>query len=110
MDKDKAERIRLLNDHFRHSGIGGDIFITAGIQDLGEEARQEIANKVSHFDQFNHDNDPHGEHDFGAVDHAGRRVFWKIDYYAPDMMSGSEDPSDAKITKRVLTIMLASEY
>jgi hypothetical protein len=24
------------------------------------------------------DNDPHGEHDFGAFDHAGERIFWKI--------------------------------
>lgn len=110
MDKDKTERIRLLNDRFRRSGIGGDIFITAGIQGLGEEARQEIASNVAQFDQFNHDNDPHGEHDFGALDHAGQRVFWKIDYYGEDMMSGSEDPSDASVTKRALTIMLASEY
>jgi hypothetical protein len=31
------------------------------------------------------DNDPHGEHDFGAFEHEGQRIFWKIDYYAPDM-------------------------
>ncbi|WP_114521477.1 DUF3768 domain-containing protein [Altererythrobacter sp. ZODW24] len=110
MDKDKTERIRLLNDRFRRSGIGGDIFITSGIQDLGEEAKREVASKVSQFDQFDHDNDPHGEHDFGAFDHAGQRMFWKIDYYNADMMSGSEDPSDPEVTKRVLTIMLASEY
>ena len=33
------------------------------------------------FETFSEDNDPHGQHDFGAFDHAGRRIFWKIDTY-----------------------------
>jgi hypothetical protein len=36
--------------------------------------------------------------------------FFKIDYYAPDMQSGSEDPTNAEKTLRVLTIMRADEY
>lgn len=110
MDKEKTERIQRLNDRFRRSGVGGDIFITPGIQDLGEDGMKAVAAKVAGFDQFNHDNDPHGEHDFGAFDHDGQRIFWKIDCYSPDMMSGSEDPSDPDVTKRVITIMLAAEY
>jgi hypothetical protein len=56
------------------------------------------------------DNDPQGERDFGAFEHNGDRIFWKIDYYAHDMEHGSEDASDPRQTVRVLTIMLASEY
>jgi len=33
--------------------------------------------KVRAFDAFTNDNDPHGEHDFGAIDEGGVRCFWK---------------------------------
>jgi len=55
-------------------------------------------------------NDPHGEHDFGAVEEAGVRYFWKIDYYDRDMTMGSDDPADPEVTTLVLTVLLASEY
>ena len=51
------------------------------------------------FKAFTADNDPCGEHDFGAFDHQGQRIFWKIDYYAPDMEHGSEDPADARLPR-----------
>ena len=67
--------------------------------------------KVIAFDDFNADNDPHREHDFGSFELNGDKLFWKIDYYStddPDL--GSEDPSDPAKTERVLTVMLAEEY
>jgi len=33
------------------------------------------------FDNFNADNDPHGEHDFGSFELEGEKLFWKIDLY-----------------------------
>jgi hypothetical protein len=66
--------------------------------------------QVAAFDKFTGDNDPHGEHDFGAFDLCGRKFFWKLDYFDERMELGSEDPSDPKKTTRVLTLMLASEY
>jgi hypothetical protein len=77
---------------------------------LSQRDQSAIREKVELFDDFTKDNDPHGEHDFGAFQHEGERIFWKIDYYAPDMEHGSENPADPKQTVRVLTIMLASEY
>ena len=62
------------------------------------------------FNAFTPDNDPHGEHDFGSVEHAGLKVFFKIDYYDKTLSAGSEDPSDPAQTTRVMTLMLAQEY
>lgn len=109
-EAEKTLRIRTLNDVFRASFVGGRVMLTSGIQAQGEESVQEIIRKVQTFKDFTPDNDPHGEHDFGAIEHDGQKVFWKIDYYDNTMTYGSEDPSDPKQTTRVLTVMLAEEY
>jgi hypothetical protein len=66
--------------------------------------------RVRRFDEFTNGNDPHGEHDFGSIKLEGVTYFFKLDYYAPDMDGGSEDPADPEKTMRVLTIMGADEY
>ena len=106
-----TQRIAELNDLCRTAmGVAGRLFQTQGICALPQHVQSAIREKVEMFDSFTPDNDPHGEHDFGAFDHEGERIFWKIDYYAPDMEHGSENPADPKQTVRVLTIMLADEY
>lgn len=50
------------------------------------------------------------ERDFGAFDLQGERVLFKIDYYDMALEFGSNDPADASITRRVLTVMLAEDY
>jgi len=108
----------IINDRFRLSlgipafsgGIPGKVVMTAGIAALSPDDITAILSKVRAFNSFSADDDPHGEHDFGAFDHDDRRIFWKIDYYAPDLIHGSEDPADLSKTVRVLTIMLASEW
>ena len=113
---DNSEAIRSLNDRFRKgdSSILGKVLMTAGVQSLMDIDPQmrlgEVIVAVRSFNDFSEDNDPHGEHDFEAIDMLGKKLFWKIDYYAPHMLHGSEDPSDTAKTVRVLTIMLASEY
>jgi hypothetical protein len=107
---DHVAAIRRLNDRFRRSLHGGRVFVTAGVHALGPALVNAILTKVSEFDAFNEGNDPHHEHDFGAIDDAGERVFWKIDYYDRKLEMGSPDPADPDQTCRVLTVMLAAEY
>jgi len=110
LGQDQATIIRLRNDNFRSTGIGGKVLLTRGIAALPEQDQSEIVQKVRVFDAFTEDNDPYREHDFGSFSHSGHKVFWKIDYYDPSMTFGSEDPADTQKTVRVLTIMLAEEY
>ena len=85
------------------------ILITNGIADLGSEGRP-IFEAVKEFHDFNSDNDPWCEHDCASLEVNGHRVIWKIDYYDRSRQFLSPDPADPKVTVRVLTIMLASEY
>jgi hypothetical protein len=84
--------------------------MTAGVDALPDDEKADVFLKVRTFSTFTPDNDPYGEHDFVAIEHNGVRYFGKIDYYAPDMQTGSEDPADEASTVRVLTIMRADEY
>jgi hypothetical protein len=102
--------IRELNDHFRDTLRGGVLVMTAGAIALGQEHQLKILEAVAKFDRFDQDNDPYGEHDFGALEVEGERLFFKIDYYDLDLSAHSPDPADPSLTKRVLTIMLAEEY
>lgn len=121
MTDQRAKQIASLNDLFR-SGVyipsfgprpvPGQVVCTSGIAALPPETQICIWAEVSRFDTFTENNDPHGEHDFGALDVEGLgKIFWKIDYYADSNCAySSEDPSDPAQCFRVLTIMLAEEY
>ena len=106
----KSDRIRSLNDAFRRTFIGGAVMITSGVEAMPLDQRRSLLQKVRSFDAFSQGNDPHQEHDFGAVDEAGVRCFFKIEYYDRATEMGSPDPADPAVTTRVMTIMLAEEY
>jgi hypothetical protein len=107
----KTERIRMLNDGLRTGRRrDGTVLVTVGVNGLGPQFVAEARNAVATFNDFNADNDPHGEHDFGALTVQNEKLFFKIDCYDLDMSMHSPDASDPSVTKRVLTIMLASEY
>ena len=106
----KTARIRALNDDLRQRLIGGMAVMTPGIAALGPEAVARIVKTIEVYDDFCHANDPHEEHDFGAFDADGNRVFFKIDYYDSSLTVHSPDAADPAVTQRVITIMLAEEY
>ena len=103
-----ASIIAALNDRARRTFMECRVIITEGVQALDNV--DTVLRQVQLFDAFTPDNDPYGEHDFGAIRYQGQTIFWKIDYYDLDLHMHSPDPSDETVTARVLTIMLAEEY
>jgi hypothetical protein len=89
----KTARIRALNDELRQNFAEGIAVMTPGIAALGAEAVARIVKTVAVFDDFCHANDPHEEHDFGAFDADGHRVFFKIDYLDKSLTYHSPDPA-----------------
>lgn len=104
------DNIRVLNDLLRTKLTGGVAVMTPGVAALGAEAVNCAIKAISVFNDFCVENDPYGEHDFGAIEVKGHRVFFKIDYFDKSRNVHSPDPSDPDVTERVLTIMLADEY
>lgn len=109
-EADRTAIIRKLNDILRQSFVGGMVMITRGTDALSDDTKLAVMKAVQSFDDFNPNNDPYGEHDFGSFDLKGDKFFWKIDCYDLDMLGRSPDATDPKITRRVLTIMKAEEY
>lgn len=107
---DRTTLIRETNDDFRQTFLGGKVMLTRAIAGLDPVKRVALLNEVRNFTAFDPEDDPYGEHDFGAFLFDGRQIFWKIDLYDKALEFGSPDPTDPAVTSRVLTIMTAAEY
>lgn len=115
----EAALIAAQNDAFRRSILGhtpvadapqGQFVMTRGVAALGPDSQLEFTRRVAAFDAFNADSDPQGWHEIGVVDFDGTTVWFKIDLYDTDYQFGSPEPSDPEQTRRVLTLLLPSEY
>ena len=107
----RVTQIAELNDQLRQTLHGGRILFSRGVNALGPSLCSGIIAALREFDNFRGDeDDPFGEHDFGALDVLGRRLFFKIDYYDRSLTAASPDPSDPGVTVRVLIVMLPEEY
>lgn len=106
----KQDVIRNLNDELRTTFEGGKVVLSHGVTSMPGDYRDEVLLAVRLFWQFEPENDPYEEHDFGAVTCRGTRFMFKIDYYDLDLRYAAEDPSDPAFTIRVMTILRADEY
>ncbi|SDE64878.1 DUF3768 domain-containing protein [Ruegeria marina] len=115
----EAALIAAQNDAFRRSILGttpvadapqGQFVMTRGVAALGIDAQLELSRRVAVFDTFNADSDPHGWHEMGVIEFEDTTVWFKLDLYDVDYQYGSPDPSDPEQTRRVLTLLLPSEY
>lgn len=82
------------------------VFLTPAV--VHSPHREAVITAVRNFNDFNASNDPHSEHDFGAVSVGNEQFFWKIDYY-DDTLEYGADPHEGPVV-RVLTIMRSDEY
>ncbi len=104
METEQSSQVAALNDAFRAAGQG--VTITTGVQVLPD--LYGLMEEVRKFDQWTQDNDPYEEHDFGQIMWGPAKVLWKIDYY-DQALEGWCDPLSPEC-RRILTVMLASEY
>ena len=100
-----SAKIAAINDEHRRNMEG--CTVTRGVAAMGEDVN-EIFVRVRDFSEYNEDNDPYGEHDFGSFTVSGVKIFWKIDYY-DETLKGWCDPLSPDCNW-VLTIMRADEY
>ena len=124
--REQIARIVRLNDLARQAmGVACTAVATPGFGALPVADQSRVRELIETYDAFTPGDDPFGERDFGAI-HQGRdgrwtaacpaqgesveTVFWKIDAYDRALQFGSDDPANPTVTRRVLTIMLASEY
>ena len=108
-----SDKICQLNDEFRTNLFKRSenlLCLSQIVSALSISQQLQILDKVAKFNDFTEENDPYGEHDFGKVSMDGQDYFFKIDYYDNNLKYGSSNPADPSCTKRVLTIMHASEY
>jgi Protein of unknown function (DUF3768) len=89
-----APTIAELNDRFRKGDRSlGKHMASERVNALTSEQQQELTRLVRVFNNFTEGNDPHGEHDFGAVEFDGEKWYFKIDYFDTEFEYGAEDPS-----------------
>lgn len=107
------------NDRFRKAAFGiavpGDIptgqtLMTAGVSGQPDAFRTALFEAIVTYDDFNADCDPHGWHEMGVMEIDGQTVWFKMDLYDENYEYGSSDPTELRFTRRVLTILLPSEY
>ena len=73
----KSDRIRVLNDNFRSTFVGGQVVMTQGVDVLLLDTKARVILAVQSFSNFTKDNDPHGEHDFGNFELCQRTLYWE---------------------------------
>lgn len=103
----KSAIIAQLNDEHRKLGV---YFLTPGCLSLKDTDVIKLVKAVKSYSDFNEDNDPYKERDFGIVYVNNQQYFWKIDYYNLEGNDLSPDPTNRALSKRVLTIMKAEEH
>lgn len=105
-----------LNDQLRttFAGVGGRVVISQHISRLSPQIKNKIFNLVKSFNAFNPELDNNDLHEQGKIPvvENGLTINFNIEYAernVPYISYGSEDPSNPKITTRILAISLEDD-
>jgi len=102
--EEKFREMAHRNDVIRKLGL--NVTLTKKAAELPN--LEELLYRVRSYNDFNTKIDPEGWHDMGRFEWRGQKVIWKIDYFN-ETLQRFEDPLSEEC-KRVLTVMLKSEY
>lgn len=111
--------IAVQNDQFRRALMEGaaspnspqgKVFITPGVMEHGDAFMRMALRLTADYSAFHEDSDPYGLHEMGVITVFETKVWWKIDLFDTDYRYGSDAPTGPERTRRVLTILLPSEY
>ncbi len=117
--KETAKIVAAQNDAFRKASLGlavdgaipsGQVVMTQGIVQQTDAFKHTLFAAIAAYDTFNEESDPYGWHEMGVIEIAGETVWFKLDLYDSDYHYGSPDPTNLEVTRRVMTILLPSEY
>ena len=113
---EQLDTIRRLNDAARSNpGTASIANVTLGFQSLPDADRFAALAAIVGFSRFDGDNDPYGEHDFGAVYRLAtggwtqerpkdektitETVFWKVDLYEKKVVKRGLEATPLKASK-----------
>lgn len=69
-----------------------------------------LLRELGAYSRFDPHIDQQGERNFGDLTLLGEDLLCKIDYYDNRLTYGSDCPTDPEKTRRVMTVLLVSDY
>jgi hypothetical protein len=106
MSDHRTDTIRALNDAARATFTGCLVLLTDAFEALPLTTRAQVLKKVREYDDFDDTRFP--EHRVGYLDHEGEVYIFEIIYRDLTLQTHSPDPANPRVTRRVLTIGIAS--
>ena len=105
--KSTPQKIRILNDAFRQEPKAANVYISLEVVRLGETKLKELFSKLKSYTNFTTENDPDGDYSSGVIQLGKHKIDWGIYYWDLDGEEDSPDPSNAKVTTRILNLDFA---
>jgi hypothetical protein len=108
----RNKKIRELNDRMRKTipRTQDMVLVVGSLKNEAPAYQMAVYNAARQFSDFHEGNDPYGEHDCASFEVEGKRCMFKIDYYDADLRFHSIDPSEADLTRRIMTLMFTEDY